>query len=618
MEVEFSDFDNHGDPTEYWKSVRQLSRTDRGILNRLRSIASDAKFVHDATARLPYTVVANLRCGLWYAPGADACCYFKSTDGHNKIKNFAPGRLNLHLVDKLVESGGCVIVDSTRKGKPFPDALTRTIPIWCAVVNSVAGRALPLEETLPRGTPGTEVQRLLREFPSYVEEFLKVAPPGSGDRLRSIVKKPLRPQWQSRGGGRAAVSLSSLKGTTCSELGAVDADAHEDDGGDATVCAADCYPVVCLSASTTAKTPQPETFHDALSACGYVYVQGAADDEESWSCGLTPALFERHKEELLRSAQTDAECARLARELVSLAESTPSDGSDACGRLQSSPSGPNRLRSRRRTRVQCNVDSYSGLPAPTVAAAPPSADYQAGTTDVVSVIDVDGDGDDDGDDEENNTLEASGAGLPRRHIRLGLQLLKRPPTRGYYGTALTKCLRHLSQLGVGPAELLHRGAKKEDDGQPGEEERCGTSGSQEVVAVRAHCPELLCFVCAALALFLRHPLASRLERPALRSGICLFERDGRSMPAFLSRQLMLYFNGSPVGRLQQRRPPDSGDSPLDPSSSSMMMMMMMKKAGGGRPNHDPQIADVFVLPAAADPHAAGRTPEEGAAESMGE
>ncbi len=31
--------------------------------------------------------------------------------------------------------GSCVIVDSTRRGKSMPDALSKTIPIWCAVIN---------------------------------------------------------------------------------------------------------------------------------------------------------------------------------------------------------------------------------------------------------------------------------------------------------------------------------------------------------------------------------------------------------------------------------------------------------------------------------------------------
>jgi tRNA A64-2'-O-ribosylphosphate transferase len=34
--------------------------------------------------------------------------------------------------------GGCVIVDSTRKGKHFPDSFNRTVPIWCCVINRCA------------------------------------------------------------------------------------------------------------------------------------------------------------------------------------------------------------------------------------------------------------------------------------------------------------------------------------------------------------------------------------------------------------------------------------------------------------------------------------------------
>jgi len=31
--------------------------------------------------------------------------------------------------------GGCVIVDSARKGKGWPDSLSKTVPVWCAVMN---------------------------------------------------------------------------------------------------------------------------------------------------------------------------------------------------------------------------------------------------------------------------------------------------------------------------------------------------------------------------------------------------------------------------------------------------------------------------------------------------
>ena len=33
------------------------------------------------------------------------------------------------------EKGGCIIIDSTRKGKKFPDSMSKTIPIWCCVLN---------------------------------------------------------------------------------------------------------------------------------------------------------------------------------------------------------------------------------------------------------------------------------------------------------------------------------------------------------------------------------------------------------------------------------------------------------------------------------------------------
>ena len=31
----------------------------------------------------------------------------------------------------------CVIVDSTRRGKSMPDAISKTVPIWCAVINRI-------------------------------------------------------------------------------------------------------------------------------------------------------------------------------------------------------------------------------------------------------------------------------------------------------------------------------------------------------------------------------------------------------------------------------------------------------------------------------------------------
>lgn len=39
------------------------------------------------------------------------------------------------VVEWVGQKGGCMIVDSTRKGKRFPDSMSKTIPIWTCVLN---------------------------------------------------------------------------------------------------------------------------------------------------------------------------------------------------------------------------------------------------------------------------------------------------------------------------------------------------------------------------------------------------------------------------------------------------------------------------------------------------
>lgn len=121
--------------------------------NRLHSIAHDATFVAAVSERYDFPLVPNQRCGAWYVrPAADLIhAYFKSTDGHIGVRsrpshflakskqdhNFNLRRANLSLLPVVLDAGGIVLVDSTRRGKRFPDALSKTIPIWCAVLNRV-------------------------------------------------------------------------------------------------------------------------------------------------------------------------------------------------------------------------------------------------------------------------------------------------------------------------------------------------------------------------------------------------------------------------------------------------------------------------------------------------
>jgi hypothetical protein len=67
----------------------------------------------------------------------DATCYFKSTDGHPGTWLFSLTRLNLAFAESAARAGGALIVDATRSGKRFPDALARTLPLWAAVLNAI-------------------------------------------------------------------------------------------------------------------------------------------------------------------------------------------------------------------------------------------------------------------------------------------------------------------------------------------------------------------------------------------------------------------------------------------------------------------------------------------------
>lgn len=64
----------------------------------------------------------------------------------------------------------CIIVDSTRKGKSMPDALSRTVPIWCAVINGLLFRTK--EIFLPRQVVGESEEEQIQD---RLEGWLKDA-----------------------------------------------------------------------------------------------------------------------------------------------------------------------------------------------------------------------------------------------------------------------------------------------------------------------------------------------------------------------------------------------------------------------------------------------------------
>ncbi|KAG7127769.1 hypothetical protein HYQ45_012411 [Verticillium longisporum] len=300
--------------------LTELKRGDLSISNRLRSIVHDADFVREVAAAFGSVeenpteatgtvtpsrpLVANERCGSWYIPPStkSASAYFKSTDGHDNAWKFSTRRLNLHLLEIIGRCDGCIIVDSTRRGKRIPDALSKTIPIWCAVLNRALFPSLPEEahalHTPPNVVSPSEHAQIAALLPYFLAAFLALdldlAP------LRAQLTKPLRPLWITPD---TPLLLPQTTTTAAGPRGTVFEDAH---------------PVICCTASRRVAGGE-------LREGGYVYVQGAGDDTENWACGLTAELFWAHVDQLLGTPE--GELPALVRGLVDACE--PSRGAGA-------------------------------------------------------------------------------------------------------------------------------------------------------------------------------------------------------------------------------------------------------------------------------------------------
>ncbi|KAI8714582.1 hypothetical protein NCS52_01178400 [Fusarium sp. LHS14.1] len=252
--------------------MASLKRTTLTIHNRLTSIRTDSEFVREVS--LAYgtrPLVANERCGSWYVPPARKAgsAYFKSTDGHERAWKFSTRRLNMHLVDLIEKNDGIIIVDSTRRGKRMPDAISSTIPIWCTVLNLTLLPSNPSSSRLflPPHLPATthaQISALIPEFLASLKA-LKLD-------LPTCLTKPLRPVWV----------------TPDSSLPA------EDDAP--TSIFDDFRPVICCTASR-------RVVGSEMDEGGYI--QGAADDTEMWAHGLTAPLFWENMDILLGTPEAE-------------------------------------------------------------------------------------------------------------------------------------------------------------------------------------------------------------------------------------------------------------------------------------------------------------------------
>ncbi|KAF6767132.1 Initiator tRNA phosphoribosyl transferase [Kalmanozyma brasiliensis GHG001] len=268
-----------------WQHSDRIKRESRHIYNKLHSIAQDAAFIRKVHSFFPSLLLtANLRCGAWYTDPriTSAVSYFKSTDGHTHQWGFSLKRSNLYLVPSIVDAGGAIVVDSTRRGKSMPDALSKTIPIWCTVLNRASNRkygspahglggyALVTPSWM---IPPTEHDQIEARIDGFVDTLL------NSDLDVPRLGKPLKPIF--------VTPQTDLEGISTS----MQADLR------------DFTPIVLVSAShfvsDSANLGRDESVGIEGSKGGFVYVQGAGDDHENWARGLTPDMFWKHHDELL-------------------------------------------------------------------------------------------------------------------------------------------------------------------------------------------------------------------------------------------------------------------------------------------------------------------------------
>ncbi|OJA19419.1 hypothetical protein AZE42_02264 [Rhizopogon vesiculosus] len=274
----------------------ELRKESQDIHNRIHSIAEDAAFVDQVRRSYPsLPLIPNMRCGAWYtdpetvsfalgpifraavhrdarAQASEERAYFKSTDGHTGNWSFNLRRPNLHVLPLICTHAGLLLVDSTRAGKRMPDALSKTVPIWCAVINRVVLKTTPDVDadawntrlyTPPGVVSAQEHDQIEQRLDGWADDL------AASFYVLPRLKYPLRPIW---------ITPST---TVFPRFSA----AHEQR----------FYPIICISASKQVLDGVERR------VTGFAYIQGSGDDHELWSMGLTPTQFWKYKTDLLRA-----------------------------------------------------------------------------------------------------------------------------------------------------------------------------------------------------------------------------------------------------------------------------------------------------------------------------
>lgn len=215
----------------------------------------------------------------------------------------------------------------------MPDALSKTIPIWCCVLNRALFPEQPEFHELyvpPNAVSESERSQMLSRIPEGLDAFLQLRPDLAG--LRAQISRPIRPTWVTQ-----ETDLSHYYFHPNEEE-------EGEEGSDPVL-----GEVQCEGAASVVSHPPREIFTDfrPVVCCtsskrivdgemsGHTgYIQGAGDDTENWAHGLTPPVFWSHAEQLL--ATPEAQLPGLIKSLVGTAAGSAKTDDAAAGQAGTS------------------------------------------------------------------------------------------------------------------------------------------------------------------------------------------------------------------------------------------------------------------------------------------
>lgn len=176
----------------------------------------------------------------------------------------------------------------------MPDSLSKTVPVWCCVLNRALFPELTGSHGLyvpPNVVSDSEKSQMLSRVPGFVDSLKQLNLDLAG--LRALVSKPIRPTWVTQ---------------------ETDLSHYSENEDDKNHIFESFRPVICCTSSRRI-TDGEISGHSG-------YVQGAGDDTENWALGLTPPVFWDNAEQLLSTPEADLP--ELIRSLVASASSSSS------------------------------------------------------------------------------------------------------------------------------------------------------------------------------------------------------------------------------------------------------------------------------------------------------